>query len=237
MSGARDEAGLLTATAVPVAYNCGMPVRLAERRRGRVDCGGAVGRRSGTGERAPCAGCDGCADCAGRRGISYVGRDAWTRDDELDVRWYFCDAPGLATGLRSNFGAQMEALELGLPRLDVQSCNDPDGAMIGRLGFADRARRIEHALHRLTMAVRDVLFAAYGGITLPAAARVRFGDELGGVILHLAPRLVKLFAGGAKRVEGADHEQTLAQAQQTAAAALDGAQKAYAASRAEQVRT
>lgn len=171
-------------------------------------------------------------------GFSYVGQRGWSRDDELDCRWYFCDAPGLATGLRSNFGAQLEALELGLPRLETPSCNDPDEAMIDRLGHAARAKRVEHVLHGLEVSDRDVLFAAYGGSQLPPAARVRFGDELGGVVLHLAPRLQRLFAGSAKRVEGADHERALAQAHQLAEGALDAAQQAYAVSRAfEQSRS
>ena len=34
----------------------------------------------------------------------------WTIDDELDVRFYFADAPSRAGGLRSNLGAQLEVL-------------------------------------------------------------------------------------------------------------------------------
>lgn len=147
-----------------------------------------------------------------------MGLRSWRTDDELDVRFYLCDAPGLASGMKSNLGPQLEALELGFKRVE-HTCTDPDEAMVNRLDHAARAARVRRVLMALSAEERDVLFAAYGGQVLPKAVRVRFGDELGAVVLHLAP--------GATRHTEREQERL----HQDARAALEAAQAAYAKAR------
>lgn len=119
-------------------------------------------------------------------GISYVSAAAtWSTDDELDVRWYFCDAPSKAAGLRSTMGAQVEALRLGVTHLEGQ-CTDPDGAMVDRLDNATRASRIHRQMLRIGEPHVTVLFALFGGELAPADVRAKWG-ELGGVVLALEP--------------------------------------------------
>jgi hypothetical protein len=125
---------------------------------------------------------------SGCGGISYVGPTpaAWHNDDELDVRFWL-DAPALASGQRSNLGAQLEAMRLGLPRVET-SFGDPEGPMIERLGHAEREARIHRRMAALGHGHADVLAAAFGAEQLPREVRVRFGDLLGPVVLLLEQR-------------------------------------------------
>lgn len=159
----------------------------------------------------------------GLAGLSYVGRRTWTADDELDVRWYVWDAPGLAAGIRSNFAVQLEALRLGLTHVE-STCTDPEDAMIARLEHSNRAERVGAVLRAMTAADRDVLLAAFGCDPVPPDARVRFGQELAAVALLVAPALRPVF-GLRGRSKG--HDVEIAKARAAAEKALVGAKAAY----------
>jgi hypothetical protein len=131
---------------------------------------------------------------------------AWQSDDELDVRFWL-DAPGLAAGQRSNLGPQLEALRLGLPRVESH-CVDPEAAMIERLGHAEREARIRRLLVAVGDRHSDVLTAAFGAEQLPRDVRVKFGDLLGPVVLLLEQRgeLCRDDDGAAELAERALHD-------------------------------
>lgn len=150
-----------------------------------------------------------------------MGRDApqWCTDDELDVRWYFCDAPGQASGLRSNWGAQIEALELGFAATEA-SYVDPDDAMVRRLDDAARARQVLYLLREIGPPHSDVLSALYGGETPPAKVRERWGERAA-VVLLLDPKAAQHTK--AERAVKLD---------ETAEGRIDAARKAYAHARA-----
>lgn len=83
--------------------------------------------------------------------------------DEQALRWLWNEAEGEA-GLKSNLGAQLEHMRLGLGRrargTQVTEVDDR------RLEAADRARRIEQRLARVPREHRRTLEAAYGvGLT------------------------------------------------------------------------
>lgn len=114
------------------------------------------------------------------------GHPTWCTDDELDVIWYFCDAPAAAAGMRSNLGAQLEALEVGcFP--EQHHCTDPDGAMVDRLDAATRAAKVHRRMVAIGHVHTEVLFALYGGETPAADLRVKWG-ALAAVVLALVPR-------------------------------------------------
>jgi hypothetical protein len=143
------------------------------------------------------------SDTSGGGGFSYVGPTAagWRNDDELDVRFY-AEAPGLAAGQHSNLGPQLEALRLGLPRVEA-SCSDPEASMIERFERAGRASRVHRLLVAVGEAHSDVLAAAFGGDVPPRELRLKFGDVLGPVVLLLEQRgeLRRDDAGAGERAE------------------------------------
>jgi hypothetical protein len=143
----------------------------------------------------------------------------WCTDDELDVRWYCCDAPGRAAGMRSNMGPQIDVLRLGFSHLEA-SYVDPDEAMVERLDDAARARRVLHLLHDIGPTYTATLLAVYGGEVPPAAVRERWGLRAP-VVLLLDP-LASKHTKGDRAVE----------LDQAAERRLDEAHHAYASARA-----
>ena len=116
-----------------------------------------------------------------------MGRGAaqWSTDDELDVRFYVCDAPSRAAGLRSNWSNAAEVLQLGFSHLEA-SYVDSDEAMVDRLHDARRARRVHQLMLAIGPAHASVLCAVFGDEPAPKKLRDRWGDELGPVVLLLA---------------------------------------------------
>jgi hypothetical protein len=151
-------------------------------------------------------------------GFSYVGATpSWKTDDELDLRFYLLDAPGLAANMRSNLGPQLEAMRLGLSGVD-SSCSDPEAAMVERFEHASRAARVHRVLSALDAGHVEVLSAAFSAERLPREVRTAYGDELGPVVLWLERR------GGVRRGD--------AGAAELAEKVLQLAKAAYAACRA-----
>ena len=152
-------------------------------------------------------------------GNLYVGLAIWCTDDEADLCWYFCDAPGHASGLRSTWGAQIEALRLGFSALEA-AYTDPDDAMVRRLDDAARSREVLRRLRVIGPRHADVLSVLFGGEVPPAAVRARWGERAP-VVLLLDPEAAK--HRGGKRAAELDEQ---------AAARIEAAKKAYAAARA-----
>lgn len=110
----------------------------------------------------------------------------WRIDDELDLRFFFSDAPS-AAGLRSNLGPQLEALAAGLRRRGVVQVAVSDDAMVDRLDSAFRAARVGRLLRTIPPEHAAVLRAAYElDEALSPEMRARHGDELAGVVRVLA---------------------------------------------------
>lgn len=184
-----------------------MAVQLAEARR-------APGRAG--------AGLSDLSEVSGGGGNIYVRRAAeWSTDDELDVRWLFCDAPARAAGMRSNWGAACEAIRLGFHHLEA-SYVDPDAAMVDRLDAAERAGRIYRIMQCIDAEQLATLSAVYGGETPPLAIRQRWGDELGPVVLLMAPNAARFAKDEARSTE----------LMLSARARLDAAKAGYASARA-----
>lgn len=131
----------------------------------------------------------------------------------------------MASGLRSNLGAQLEALAAGTSH--VRAYEDADLAMAARFDAARKAARIRRVLAVLAVAERDVLCGAYGGASMPRAVRVRFGDVLAGVAQVLAPSTLQALDAGELRADAGE----LAGLHGRAEVALRGAQSAYAVRR------
>lgn len=76
---------------------------------------------------------------------------------DVDLRWYWGVGPDTwagDAGLKSNFGAQLEAAASGVWFVPVADASDAEDAMINRLQFAARATDIEARLRQLSR--RDV---------------------------------------------------------------------------------
>lgn len=115
--------------------------------------------------------------------------------DEADLVWLFTEWPGDA-GLKSSYGAVVNAALVGVA---TQTVTDPDGAAIGRVHAARRAKRVQAKLDRCPPHARRVLRAAYGWANAPQTQRRQLA-ELG----RLAP-VVWLTNGWAEWVRTQPH--------------------------------
>lgn len=110
--------------------------------------------------------------------------EPWRIDDELDVRFYFSGAAS-GLGLRSNLGAQLEALAAGTGRRGAVQPAVSDDEMVERLDDALRAARVGRLLMAVGPVHAEVLAGAYHADEVPPAElRQRWG-ELAGVVAVL----------------------------------------------------
>lgn len=114
--------------------------------------------------------------------------------DEVDLAWFYNDS-GSALGLRSNMGAQLEAMRArGGRNKGTKGVWRGDGEVSAtdeRVESAERYRRIETRLRQLPLPKRRVLQAFYGPGTMltgPQQHRLSAYAPLGALVVLLADR-------------------------------------------------